>query len=116
MPKKRTPERVGQLELIRRWRWTAQTFRRRAIKILDDQNLWGATEALTLDARAWVLEQCARDLWRHIQGREVWPESAEIREMREALESVQEKFKEVQAETDLRAQMHAVEREIEERD
>lgn len=100
MRKPRSPERVGHLEIIRRWRWAAQKYRQSAQKVLEDHNLWGAKEALTLDARAWMLEQCARDLWRHMQGREIWPESEEMREIRESLEEVQRGVEKVRAGTD----------------
>ncbi len=88
MRKQRDEKYVEQLKIIQRWRWTAKKFRGKAGKSLEKRGLWAATEALTLDARAWVLEQCARDLWRHLRGREVWPESPEMREIRESFEDV----------------------------
>lgn len=111
--KNRDERRVEQLKLIQRWRWMAKKYRGRARIILDKGGLWAATEVLTLDARAWVLEQCARDLWRHMQGREVWPESEEMREMRTAFDSVKKRAEEMHAELDLQRQMHAAGREIE---
>ena len=89
--RQRSSERVGRLKIIQRWRWTARKFRQRAAAVVEKRGLWGATEALTLDARAWVLEQCARDLWRHMQGREVWPVSPEMAALIRPLEEMQAK-------------------------
>ena len=116
MPKPRDEKYVEQLGLIRRWRWMAKKYRGRARIILDKKGLWAATEALTLDARAFILEQCARDLWRHLQGREVWPESEETKEMRTALDDLKKQMTEMHAEIDLNRQIHAAGREIEERE
>lgn len=111
--KNRDEKYVEQLKLIQRWRWMAKKFRGRARIILDKGGLWAAMEVLTLDARAWVLEQCARDLWRHLKGREVWPESKKMQEMRTVFDDLKRKAETLHAEVDLMRQMHAAGREIE---
>lgn len=114
--KNRDEKYVEQLKIIQRWRWTAKKFRGRARIVLDKGGLWAATEVLTLDAQAYVLERCARDLWRHMQGREVWPESEEMREMRTAFDAVREQVEKMHAELDLNRQVSAVGRELDERE
>ena len=84
----RTEEMKKGLDLIRRWRWMAKKYRGRGSKILEKRGLWAATEALTLDARAFILEQCARDLYRSLKGREVWKTDPEIEAMRTGFEEV----------------------------
>ena len=106
MAKQRDPKYVDQLKIIQRWRWTAKKYRGRMGIVLEKEGLRGATEALTLDARAFILEQCARDLWRHLKGREVWPRSPEMAELFKPWEDLQ-------AEVDLQRQMDALERERE---
>jgi len=79
VPKNRDAYRVRALEVIRSWRGVARHYRDRGAASLKRDGLWGATAALTFDARAFVMEQCARDFWRYLQGRPFHTPDPEIK-------------------------------------